>query len=89
MGEALTLDGVLQGRNHMILAQDIGKCPRAVFSGKDLITHARQSRERGDFGNPDLSVFLIPLRLEGLRLNYEAALVIAPTYRVLRVYDHE
>lgn len=40
MSEPVTLDRISQGGNDVILAKNVCKCPRAVFSGKDLVTHA-------------------------------------------------
>jgi len=40
MGESISLDCVTKGGNHMILPENIIKCFRTVFSGKDLVAHA-------------------------------------------------
>jgi len=44
VGEAILIDGIAQGMDYMILAEDIVECARAVFSGEDLITHGRECR---------------------------------------------
>ena len=40
MGKPVPLDGVAKRGDYMVLTEDIGKGSRAVFSGKNLITHA-------------------------------------------------
>ena len=39
VGKAFLLNGIAEGVNDMILSEDVGKGPRTVFSGENLIAH--------------------------------------------------
>lgn len=58
VGKSVTLNGIAERGNHMILAKHVCKRPRAVFSRKNLVTHKAQSSEGEKIINADLRVFL-------------------------------
>ncbi len=45
MGETVVFNGVFQRLDDMILSEDVVKCQRTVFSGKDLVTHGSERLE--------------------------------------------
>lgn len=57
MGKPVTLNGITECGDHMILTEHVGKRPRAVFSRKNLVTHRAQSSDGKKIINADLLVF--------------------------------